>query len=167
MPLLSRLIGLSLTLGIFIWTAVCMTQLRYIDLFIDVPTAIVMSAFTLGILFTCFTPSQLTAALTTLRQSAAGRPTRGRAQAAAVFGQARQAVWGAGAILTVFSFIYILATSADFDPSAIKAGMSLALLPMGYAVVLAELVIAPCQQIVLNDFQSQDQKQPEEAAPLT
>lgn len=147
MALISRLIGLQIAVGLFIWMIAASGGLM---MYVDLPSLIIVGGVSAGVMLVCFTPAQLWGAVVTLLNAGAGRGAGHRAEAAAVFGRAYQVVWGVGLVGTLFGLIAMLADLSD--PSAIGAGMAVALIMVAYSALLAELIIAPCKQIVLNDF---------------
>ena len=115
-----------------------------LDLFVDPAMLIWFAGVLVGGLWMCFGP------LTTIRAFvAAARPARvmdrdALATHLLVFARAYQLAWGAGLTGMLIGFIIMLSNMDD--PSSIGAGMAMGLLPVLYAAVLAEFILAPLQQ---------------------
>lgn len=145
MALVSRFIGLQIAVGLFVWMLSISSDLM---IYVDIPSLIMVVGVSTGVMLVCFTPSQLWSAFVTLLNAGSGRDADNKAEAAAVFGRAYQVIWGVGIMSTLFSLIIMLADLSD--PWAIGAGMAVALITLAYSAVLAELIIAPCMQVVEN-----------------
>ncbi|MEM9914556.1 MAG: MotA/TolQ/ExbB proton channel family protein [Planctomycetota bacterium] len=145
MALVSRFIGLQLAVGLFGWMLLSTSDLM---MYVDLPSLIIVIGVSAGVMLACFTPRQLCDAMVVLMNAGAGREVAGRAEAAAVFSRAYQVVWGVGIVGTLFGLISMLADLSD--PSAIGAGMAVALIMVAYAALFAELMLAPCKQVVMN-----------------
>lgn len=149
MALVSRILGLQLTVFLVVWL---LASAGVLENFIDLPSLIAVFGVASGIMLICYTPSDLLAALRALVSAAMNQPDAGCREAEAVLGRAYQAVWGMGLIATLLNFITMLWDLSD--PSAIGAGMAVSLLAVAYAAFAAELLIAPCRQLLLNQTRS-------------
>ena len=76
-----------------------------------------------------------------------------RRRRVAVMGFTYQSAWGAGLLGTLLGLVGMLADLSS--PSAIGAGMAVALLATLYGAALAEFVAGPCRQVLMQQIEVQ------------
>lgn len=149
---MSRLIGF----GIIVATFAVAVQLSGapLEAFVDLPAMLLLAMFLLGGLWVAYGPRVVWAAF---RQSVRSSSIE-RARARNVLGSARQLTWSAGVVSVLLMLISMFGDMSD--PAAIGATLSLGLMPLLYAAILAELVFAPLRDSLSSTAEGEPPQDP-------
>ncbi|MBB6429733.1 MotA/TolQ/ExbB proton channel family protein [Algisphaera agarilytica] len=147
MQLFSRLIGLHVVLLGFAWTLWAGSG-GNLGRYIDLPSLMGVVVLLAGCALCCFSLSDIVDTIGAVIAGPGDADETRLRQRVAVAAQAYQVAWGAGIVITLTGLITMLSDLSS--PSSIGAGMAVALLSTFYGAFLAEFVIGPCRQTLLN-----------------
>lgn len=159
-PLLHRLMGLVL---VVLALAGGLGAGGGVGVFWDLPSLMLVGLLTLGTSWFALGPGALPDAVWAVFAGPGGAGVDRRRRRVAVMGLAYQCAWGAGLMGTLLALVAMLADLSS--PSAIGAGMAVALLATLYGAALAEFGAAPCRQVLVQQMEAHDQRSDQDKGP--
>lgn len=116
--------------------------------YIDTDSVLFIGGVLIGGLWLCFGPRVVLEALRTAMKGQCVSDRRQLSLYVAVYDRAYQLAWGGGIVGMLIGLVQMLQKMAD--PSMIGPGMAVGLLTVLYGASLAEFVVNPLQQILIN-----------------